>query len=423
MRVKSAYISICIFFTNFVIMFVALNVGLAFFHGLRERAAAHAKPHHPRPELSKIRPDFTHAQAKQLAEENKGLARLSAWRYDSITLLRPKGYSGKYVNVSADGYRSGSYAEPWPPDASAYNVFVFGGSTTFGLGVEDSATIPAALQQFMNAAGRGQRVNVYNFGRVGYQSTQEMLLFLSLLRSRFVPQAAIFIDGLNDCHAWDLPDPNAPQDPHTLQFALDHLGPMPDAQTWTALVADGGDMPPRATFMDAFIELSIIRSERDPLMTIVSQLPIGRLTAATRDPALPTLPAQFSDHPPSKTDVIEGVLGRYLDNRDAIIALANANHIKLLFVWQPVPTYKYDRQYDYFGNSELLDDEWAIPVIYPAVDAMGTAGMLGTNFLDLSAIQESKKENLYVDPVHYTPVFNREIGQRIASFLQGTHLF
>jgi hypothetical protein len=59
-------------------------------------------------------------------------------------------------------------------------------------------TIASYIQQAA-AQSAGDAIRVYNFGRPGYTSTQEMLLYLWLLRSGFVPTIAVFIDGLNEC--------------------------------------------------------------------------------------------------------------------------------------------------------------------------------------------------------------------------------
>src|SRR5262249_48890167 len=77
---------------------------------------------------------------------------------------------------------------------------LFGGSTTFGVGVPDAETIPAYLQKEM-AARCATPVAVYNFGRLGYFSTQEALLFYRLLSSGERPAVAVFVDGINDFHS------------------------------------------------------------------------------------------------------------------------------------------------------------------------------------------------------------------------------
>ncbi len=47
-----------------------------------------------------------------------------------------------------------------------------------------------------------------------------------------------------------------------------------------------------------------------------------------------------------------------------------------------------------------------------------SAGKLGTDVLWLADMQENARENLYVDSVHYTAAFSKEIAGRICEFIQ-----
>lgn len=71
-------------------------------------------------------------------------------------------------------------------------VWVFGGSTTYGQGVNDSETITAFLNKLDTS-------NTYlNFGIHAYHQSNEIDKLLLLLRKGYKPQKVIFIDGLND---------------------------------------------------------------------------------------------------------------------------------------------------------------------------------------------------------------------------------
>lgn len=50
------------------------------------------------------------------------------------------------------------------------------------------------------------------------------------------------------------------------------------------------------------------------------------------------------------------------------------------------------------------------------------ARVAGARFLWLADIQEDKKENLYMDRIHYTADFSREIAGRIFAFFQAEKL-
>ena len=70
------------------------------------------------------------------------------------------------------------------------SVWFFGGSTTFGYGVEDNNTIPSKFERKSNE-------KVINFGAGFYYSFQENHLFKKFLKSH-KPKYAIFLDGHNE---------------------------------------------------------------------------------------------------------------------------------------------------------------------------------------------------------------------------------
>ena len=71
------------------------------------------------------------------------------------------------------------------------SVFLFGGSTVWGTGVDDAGTIPSQL-----AAITGTHTE--NFGETGYTAHQSLLLLLQLIEDGIRPDVVIFYDGVND---------------------------------------------------------------------------------------------------------------------------------------------------------------------------------------------------------------------------------
>jgi hypothetical protein len=126
--------------------------------------------------------------------------------YEPYTQFKVHPMQSVYTNVSAHGFRSNGAAAPWPPSKTAFNVFVFGGSTAFGAMLPDAQTIPAALEAILRDSGCAPAIHVYNFARPGYISAQERMLFEQLLLAQATPNVAIFIDGLNDS-LWQGRDP------------------------------------------------------------------------------------------------------------------------------------------------------------------------------------------------------------------------
>jgi len=76
-------------------------------------------------------------------------------------------------------------------EANGDEVWVFGGSTTYGYGLSDVETIPSRLQANTN-------LRVRNFGHGHYYSAQENLLLQENILRYTKPKIAIFIDGINE---------------------------------------------------------------------------------------------------------------------------------------------------------------------------------------------------------------------------------
>jgi lysophospholipase L1-like esterase len=78
-------------------------------------------------------------------------------------------------------------------------VWMFGGSTLYGSGVPDSATIPSFVSQELSSQHPGC-FEVLNFGVEGYVSDQELLLLAEQLKAGRHPDIAVFYDGMNDSY-------------------------------------------------------------------------------------------------------------------------------------------------------------------------------------------------------------------------------
>lgn len=122
--------------------------------------------------------------------------------YAPFVAFQPLPVSLNYVEVTPGGYRSSGQSQPWPPGKESFVVFCFGGSTTFGYGLANEETVPVYLQEALRRLWPDKPVQVYNFGRGYYFSTQERILLEDLVMRGHVPRLAIFLDGLNDFYYW-----------------------------------------------------------------------------------------------------------------------------------------------------------------------------------------------------------------------------
>lgn len=105
-------------------------------------------------------------------------------------------HHGRYDNV-VEGRRV-TLEEP-DPEAT---VWLFGGSTVYGVGQRDEHTIASDLVRV--ARRDGHRVRVVNFGVSAYVNWQETQVFLEALATGPPPDLAVFLDGANDLAvAWE----------------------------------------------------------------------------------------------------------------------------------------------------------------------------------------------------------------------------
>lgn len=112
-------------------------------------------------------------------------------------------WHGKYVN--ADATPMGTLRRTVAPDAAACatkpmtTIWMFGGSTLYGSGVPDFATVASYLERDLNGEGQGC-YRVENFGAEGYNTNQEVILLEKELKAGRHPDVAVFYDGVNDSY-------------------------------------------------------------------------------------------------------------------------------------------------------------------------------------------------------------------------------
>jgi len=316
-----------------------------------------------------VYPGKSRAELRQLLQETWN--RPPGW--DPYTGLRERPFHGRFVNVHQAGFRLSHGQTPWPPDPARPAVFVFGGSTTFGYGLADDETIVSALQDALDRRLGGGRASCYNFGRAGDLSTGERALFEQQLARGEVPRVAVFVDGVNE-FAFD-----APYLTPRLRSAL---------RTPVAYALD-------------------VLAEQLPLARLVARWKAGKprprteqqVRSAYDDPAL-----------------LDARIERYLANRRLVQAVATAYGVRPLFVWQPVPTYRYDLRYDLFGDFDLGPNNYS-RFGYPRMAARLQKEAPGADFLWAADLQVGLQQPLYVDQIHYTAALSRRLGEAIAQAL------
>jgi len=350
------YKAVALIVLNTLILFILLNilcfVGLKLLH----RGGAGPETAWDRAlNASFHNSDLSEIQQNRLMEE----LRAHRIEFEPFTNFRGRDARGQYLNVR-QGIRNLEEG-CWPPRKENFNIFVFGGSTTFGA-ASDTQTIPAYLEEVLRETR--QEVKVFNFGRVYYYSTQERILFEQLLLAGHAPRVAIFVDGLNDFY---------------------HVGM---------------DVPFRERLQQAF--------ETKPRMPPIPVVKVYRVLTGADQPV-----AESYDQSP---EALRAVIDRYLVNKKLIEAAAQAFGTIPVFVWQPVPTYKLESKEYPFVDRDLGRHVCSRQGYLMMAERVGQSG-LGDDFLWLADLQQGFKEPIYMDVVHYTPSFSKAIARAIGGFL------
>lgn len=278
-----------------------------------------------------------------------------------VLQFREKEFSGNYVNIDKNGLRFNPAKPVIPPDTSLFNIFIYGGSTTFGYGVADNQTIPFYLQELLKA--RKKDVAVYNAGQAYYYSQQERILFETTVISGIKPDMAIFIDGLNDFHG----------------------------------LADR----PKAT--------SFVKPERSKLSGLAENIPLVKFCIHTHRYFTASGSNRAAD---TETEVpgAEELISAYLKNKQLIGHISHNENIETLFIIQPVPFYRSAKHNNPFIHSETPS---SISRVYQLLESMFKNNELDPDMVWLGDMQDTLNKTLYVDKVHYSPEMNKLIASAL----------
>lgn len=313
--------------------------------------------------------------------------------YSPFVDVRHPEHSGSLFNIHAAGFRHVENQGPWPISSEFFNIFFFGGSTTVHVG-PDWASIPSRLQAALEDQRiKGRPVRVYNFGCGSYFSTQERILFQQLLLESKPPDMAIFLDGMNDFFFFD----GSPSIAGFFRHALDSHNLETNDKLRNKIAA----APRWRSLVDYFWSL--------PLCRIIESIGEARAKSGAEAHVVPYRPIDVD------SATLKPALERYIANKRQIEVLSDLYDIELLFVWQPVPGYKYDLK-----NHIALSQHYGLG----GHERSGTGYTMlaehlkrepfGSNFLWLADIQENQTEPLYLDNVHYTANFGRTIADHIS---------
>jgi len=150
------------------------------------------------------------------------------------------------------------------------------------------------------------------------------------------------------------------------------------------------------------------------LRFLAGELPLVR---AFRDRRFPEPAGGKVNEDFERMDILESIQKRYLENQKNTEAVAAANGVKTLFVWQPIPFYKYKGNHPFQmpgKRARHIRSKFGYPMM---AEYVGRHEMQ-PNFLYLADMQEELSGMLYVDIVHYSGRMSREVAARIEACLR-----
>jgi lysophospholipase L1-like esterase len=293
-------------------------------------------------------------------------------------------WHGKYINN--DEGEMGILRKTVNPvcETPPTSFWVFGGSTVYGTGTPDWATMPTYLSRDLNRAGRGCVV-VWNFGVEGYVSNQELIFLTEQLKAGRHPDVVVIYDGVNDASAAE-PAPGPPE-PHF------------DYGTIKARIE--GSVPARLDFLK--------RSHA---------VRLARVIAASLRKKRPT---------PISTETLHAKATATLDNYEANLrvarALSKAYNFNLYCFWQPSlyyghkPRVPFEEELPDVSPADAGQNPWSLVIADVYQEAENRAARNG-EFVFIGGLFDSVQEPLYIDQAHLGPRGNELVAHAIASYVE-----
>lgn len=301
-------------------------------------------------------------------------------------------FAGKHLSVDIDerGIPLRRTLNP-PTDKSkpVINVFILGGSTTFGYHVADEHTWPSYLSAILNekakSRGLNLQVSVMNYGRGYYDTSQEMALIIDLLKSGHRPSLILFMDGVN-------------------------LGGKEDIPPFTGLVENA--MADVQHGNEKVVRLGLKEWVKRWIPAV--RLLLSLKSRWQKSPPASNQPVD-SELTPTQQEYISHVLKRFEQNRRIIKDVCRQYGAETMFFIQPDAVYNYPADlYRRVLPSTFLASREERKLFHEQIRHSPEIFYLGQLFDDYGVGQGRKA---IVDDVHYSPDFNRLLAERVASYI------
>ena len=304
-----------------------------------------------------------------------------SFKYKPFVEIVENQRKGKFISVGVKGNRcnKNNIKKCKEPNGGKSEIWLFGGSTTFGYGVKNDETISAYLENLFEG-----KKKVINFGSGFYFSTQEKIRFQNLLTGLDSPYAAIFIDGVNELGLfWPI---NESAFSATIKSSLN-----PGQQRKISFIE---------SLKIKFTNLYIYRLINEKIFAkkIKNSIHVDGQAATDKQ--------------------IKKSIEILKQNHKQNIAIGNYYDIKIVNILQPAPIYEFSY------NKTKVPKKYLPEVSNPniinlkkAYKAIDNKNLLNSNSTLLNISKLKIDDGMYVDGYHYTPLFNKKIAQEIYSYL------
>jgi hypothetical protein len=142
-------------------------------------------------------------EVAQIGEDFDRMGEQESYMFNPWTTFTERPFDGELVHIDQ--------ASTWPtrrtlpqvmldPAKPRLLVWAMGASSMFGWGVSDGNTIASHLQQELQALLPTYQVQVVNHGHSYFFSSLEVALYIALLRTDPMPNAVVFLNGVNDAN-------------------------------------------------------------------------------------------------------------------------------------------------------------------------------------------------------------------------------
>jgi len=297
-----------------------------------------------------------------------------AYRYYPYAVWRGGPFQGETININQDGIRLTPAVQC---EGDAYRVFVFGGSTLWGLGAPDWLTIPAILQSKLDQR-LSQPVCVINYGQSAYISSQEIITLLMELQRGNIPDTVIFYDGMNEVG---------------IANAVGRAG----THFYYSSIADRFNQSPGAT--NTYIPLL---SDSRLYQTLQSFAP------SLQSPAQDTSPMVDRDQ------LAEDIIEIYLSNYQIVRAWAEEFGFEYHFFWQPV---MFVSEKPFTPEEEPMWEEGSGPIladlyvqVYQQIREEATSR---EHLYYIADVLDDQTDQIFIDYNHLTPVGNQLVAEEM----------